>query len=141
MSTCAAVYYLSEPGHVASAPMTLGSEVRRRRLALGLTQEALAERSGLSPHHLSTLENDHRDPRVSTLIAVANALRVCPGSLLDGSRTGAREPTFAALFESAPPEAQKAIVALLTLAVSSRRQRKKKATGRKRRGPKKGSTR
>jgi transcriptional regulator with XRE-family HTH domain len=70
--------------------MSLGSEIRRRRLALGLTLDDLSERSGLSPHYLSTLENDRRDPHVSTLYAVAKGLRVAPAELLGPQPADAR---------------------------------------------------
>src|SRR4051812_6213874 len=82
--------------------MTIGSEVRRRRQALGMTLDGLAERSGLSPHYLSTLENDRRDPHLSTLIAVAKGLRVPPAELLGGSAAPHAKPEVGALYERAP---------------------------------------
>ena len=109
---------------VTLACMTLGSEVRRRRLALGLTLDDLSERSGLSPHYLSTLENDRRDPHVSTLLAVAKALRVDPAELLGDVRT--EKPTVGALYERAPVEAQEAVTTLLRLVVTPRSKAKKK---------------
>jgi transcriptional regulator with XRE-family HTH domain len=109
---------------VTLACMTLGSEVRRRRLALGLTLEDLSERSGLSPHYLSTLETGRRDPHVSTLLAVAKALRVEPAELLGNIRVDA--PAIGALFERAPAEAQEAVTTLLRLVVTRRNTAKKK---------------
>jgi transcriptional regulator with XRE-family HTH domain len=102
--------------------MSLGDEIRTRREALGLTLDGLAQRSGLSPHYLSTLENNKRDPHVSTLLAVAKALRVAPGELLGTSQSGAElSPTLGALYERAPVEAQEAVTTLLRLAVGLRR--------------------
>jgi transcriptional regulator with XRE-family HTH domain len=109
---------------VTLACMTLGSEVRRRRLALGLTLDDLSERAGLSPHYLSTLERDRRDPHVSTLLAVAKALRVKPADLLGDA--DAERPTAGALYERAPAEAQEAMATLLRLIVASRGKPKKK---------------
>jgi transcriptional regulator with XRE-family HTH domain len=103
--------------------MTLGSEVRRCRLALGLTLDELSERSGLSPHYLSTLENGHRDPRVSTLLAVAKALRVNPSDLLGNRLTVEGQPGLIAIYERAPPEAREAIATLLRLLVAPRSRR------------------
>jgi len=109
---------------VTLACMTLGSEVRRRRLALGLTLDDLSERSRLSPHYLSTLENDRRDPHVSTLLAVAKALRVDPADLLGVARGDV--PAVGALYECAPAEAKEAMETLLRLIVKPRGKAKKK---------------
>lgn len=103
--------------------MNLGAEVRRRRKALGLTLDDLAERSGLSPHYLSTLENGHRDPHLSTIMAVAKALRVPPAELFAG--VDSSEPAgVGPLFERAPAEAQAAISTLLRLIASPVRKRR-----------------
>lgn len=109
---------------VTLACMSLGSEVRRRRLALGLTLDDLSERARLSPHYLSTLENDRRDPHVSTLLAVAKALRVDPAELLGVARVD--EPAVGALYELAPAEAKEAMKTLLRLIVKPRSKAKKK---------------
>jgi transcriptional regulator with XRE-family HTH domain len=87
-------------------------------LALGLTLNDLSERSGLSPHYLSTLENDRRDPRVSTLLSVAKALRVAPAELLGTVHAGNDAPALGALFERAPSEVREAIAVLLQLIVA-----------------------
>lgn len=97
--------------------MKLGAEIRTRRKALGLTLDDLAERSGLSPHYLSTLENEHRDPRLSTITAVAKALRVPLAELLGPSAAPAAAQRIGPLFERLPPEAQEALVALAQMLV------------------------
>jgi transcriptional regulator with XRE-family HTH domain len=109
--------------------MSLGSEIRRRRLALGLTLDDLSERSGLSPHYLSTLENDRRDPHLSTLIAVAKGLRVAPAELLDRPPSTDARPSIGALYERAPSEARVAVMTLLRLVVAPSRRRTKRAKG------------
>jgi tetratricopeptide (TPR) repeat protein/transcriptional regulator with XRE-family HTH domain len=54
-----------------------GDLLRRRRAAAGLSQAALAARSGLSVEAISLLERGQRlAPRNSTVIRLANALRV-----------------------------------------------------------------
>ena len=50
--------------------------------AAGLTLAALGERTGLRPSQLSLLENGRREPRLSTLAAVARALGVEVADLL-----------------------------------------------------------
>jgi transcriptional regulator with XRE-family HTH domain len=60
-------------------PASFGSLLRRERLAAGLTQEALAERAGLSPKAVSDLERDPaRTPRLATVTLLADALGAAP---------------------------------------------------------------
>jgi DNA-binding XRE family transcriptional regulator len=60
----------------------LAKNVRQLRIAAGLTQTALAERSGLNRSHLNRLEGGGRKPTLDTLARLAKALRVAPGSFL-----------------------------------------------------------
>jgi len=100
-----------------------GAEVRRRREALGLTLEQLAERSGLTPNYIGGVETSKRNPSLSTVLGLAKGLRVPPGELL----SGVKDLTPAALeagrlFEASPPEVQDAVLRLLR-AVSIKRRR------------------
>ena len=53
--------------------------LKRQRLAAGLTQEALAERAGLSAKAVSDLERDpERSPRLATVTLLADALGAGP---------------------------------------------------------------
>lgn len=64
---------------------TLGSFIRRRRMELGMTQEALADLIGDNTRQadISRLENDRVTlPRRARLDAIAKALQVSPGVLL-----------------------------------------------------------
>ncbi len=55
----------------------LCTNIRRARLARGLSQEAIAERSGLSPRHYQDVEAMRREGlRLSTIERIARALRV-----------------------------------------------------------------
>lgn len=60
----------------------LGSELRRARLALGLTQEELAERAKLHRTYVSQLERDEKSPTVAVLQRVCKALGVKASELL-----------------------------------------------------------
>lgn len=60
-----------------------GGRVRAAREAQGLTQEQVAERSGVHATEVSRIEAGKRDPKVSTLLRLAAALETSPGSLLD----------------------------------------------------------
>ena len=53
--------------------------IKNRRLKLGITQQALAKASGISREHLAVIEAGKSIPKVSTLLAIAEALRCRPG--------------------------------------------------------------
>lgn len=61
---------------------TVGARIRRLRKGLGLTQDELADRAGISRPQLSKLENDEADARSATLMALAGALGVTTSALL-----------------------------------------------------------
>ena len=61
----------------------LGKNLRAARKKLGLTQEQVAERSGVQAGEISRIEAGKRDPRVSTLERLAKAVELKPGQLLD----------------------------------------------------------
>jgi transcriptional regulator with XRE-family HTH domain len=54
----------------------VGRQVRRARLAKGLTQEELSARTGLTQHYISVLENGRRNPTILTLYELSQALGV-----------------------------------------------------------------
>ncbi len=68
----------------ATASTSFGAVLRRLRLAAGLTQEALAERAGVSAKAVSELERDpSRVPRLDTVTLLADALGVDTGQRAD----------------------------------------------------------
>ena len=52
----------------------LGTRIRARRTALGLTLAQVAERAGLSQQYVSNLERGHRTPTLPVLYSIAAAL-------------------------------------------------------------------
>lgn len=73
--------------HVVVPPeqqYAFGQRLLNRRLAAGMTQADLAARSGIAQNHISQLEQGNIEPRLRTIIALARAFEVTPGSLLDG---------------------------------------------------------
>ncbi|HEX4737385.1 MAG TPA: helix-turn-helix transcriptional regulator [Allosphingosinicella sp.] len=61
----------------------LGRNVRRKRIALGISQEQLAFEAGMKRSYLSELERGKRNPSVRALGRLAGALGVAPAALLD----------------------------------------------------------
>lgn len=60
----------------------VGENVRSRRQALGMTQEAFAAKSGLSQQYISGLERGLRNPTVVTLFEMSVALDCSPADLI-----------------------------------------------------------
>jgi transcriptional regulator with XRE-family HTH domain len=61
----------------------LGRRVQRLRQKIGITQEQLSERAGISPKNLSDLENGRGNPTLSSLEGVAVALDLTLSELFD----------------------------------------------------------
>lgn len=60
----------------------LGRNLRRARLACEMTQEEVAERSGVHATEVSRIESGKRDPQVSTVQRLAEAVGVSASDLL-----------------------------------------------------------
>jgi transcriptional regulator with XRE-family HTH domain len=60
-----------------------GKNLLAARKKLGLTQEQVAERSGVQAGEVSRMERGLRDPKVSTVKKLAAAVEIAPGRLLD----------------------------------------------------------
>jgi transcriptional regulator with XRE-family HTH domain len=56
--------------------------MRRLRLAAGLTQERLSEVAQMDAAEISRLERGGRDPQLFTIVRVARGLGVTPSELL-----------------------------------------------------------
>jgi transcriptional regulator with XRE-family HTH domain len=64
--------------------IALGREIRRHRKALGLSQEALAERAGLHRNYVGLLERGERNPSATTVFGLARTLGVRVSELVSG---------------------------------------------------------
>ncbi len=60
---------------------TIIQNIRERRKELHLTQESLAERSGLSLETIGKIERKKVDPSIETMVRIAHALQITPGLL------------------------------------------------------------
>jgi transcriptional regulator with XRE-family HTH domain len=58
--------------------------LRRSRKAARLSQEQLSERSGLHATEISRLERGVREPRLGTIVRLANGLDVTAADLMAG---------------------------------------------------------
>jgi DNA-binding XRE family transcriptional regulator len=80
------VDYLSEARDAFSVEIVerFAANLRRERLARGMTQEGLAEAAELHRTHISLLEQAKRDPKLSTIVKLAHGLDTTPLQLLGG---------------------------------------------------------
>jgi transcriptional regulator with XRE-family HTH domain len=60
----------------------LGQTIRKRRLALGLSQEKLAERAQLHWTYVGGIERGERNVSLLNVVKIARALKVIPSDLL-----------------------------------------------------------
>ncbi len=64
--------------------LKVGENIRANRLRIGLTQEALADRSDMHPVEVGRAERGLRDLRISTVVKLAKGLGIPAADLLNG---------------------------------------------------------
>jgi transcriptional regulator with XRE-family HTH domain len=60
----------------------LGKELRKARLAAGLTQEELASKARLSREYVNYLEKEKRSPTLHVFVRLCRAMRVSASTIL-----------------------------------------------------------
>lgn len=60
----------------------VGQNVRKRRQALGLSQEQLAHDAGVTMRYLGAVERGKQNPSLKVLVLVSGALNCTPRELL-----------------------------------------------------------
>jgi transcriptional regulator with XRE-family HTH domain len=63
--------------------VTFGQRLRELRRERGLTQEDLSRRASIHAPTIGRLERGRREPRLKTILRLADGLGVSPGELLD----------------------------------------------------------
>jgi len=64
---------------------TLGESIRSLRKKQGLTQEQLAERSGLDSTYISGIERGIRNPSFKSLVSLAKGFGISISEMCEGS--------------------------------------------------------
>jgi transcriptional regulator with XRE-family HTH domain len=72
------------PEPISPATQVLGERIRERRETLGLSQEALAEQSGIHWTFLGQVERGRRNLSLHNLLKIAAGLTVDPADLVRG---------------------------------------------------------
>jgi transcriptional regulator with XRE-family HTH domain len=65
-------------------PSTVGERIRKRRTELGLTQDELAQKAGISKSFLSDVENGKRSIGADTLLDLGRSMSVSLDYLMTG---------------------------------------------------------
>ena len=60
----------------------VGKRIKQNRIQLKMTQECLAEKSGISPSFLGHIELGTRKASLDTFVKICNALNVTPNDIL-----------------------------------------------------------
>lgn len=68
--------------------VALGREIRQRREALGISQEELAERSGLHRNYIGGIERGERNVGIRAIFRLAKGLGLPAWELLRGAGDG-----------------------------------------------------
>lgn len=68
----------------ASPTHEFGQRIRQMRLAMGLSQEQLAEATGLHRTYVGSLERGERNVALLNILALAKGLKTDPGELVRG---------------------------------------------------------
>lgn len=63
----------------------LGAEIRLRRTRIGLSQEVLADESGIERSHMGKIERGERNVTFLNIVRIAHALKMMPSELLKGA--------------------------------------------------------
>lgn len=63
----------------------IGRRIQKYRTSQGLTQEFLAERTGISQKHLSRIEQGYHDPRFELIIKISDVLGIPTDALAKDS--------------------------------------------------------
>lgn len=65
----------------------LGRRIKQQRILYNMTQEELAEKSGISCSFVGHIERGEKKFSIGTLVAICNALDIAPNYLLQDSLT------------------------------------------------------
>lgn len=98
----------------------IGKRIKQRREQLGLSQEALAEKTGLTANYISTVERGMSFPRCEKLILLLNGLETSADAVFCDVLEHSVAYTASALsheLSMLPPGAQKRILQMVELMI------------------------
>jgi transcriptional regulator with XRE-family HTH domain len=69
--------------------MTFGQRLREKRAEHKVSQDVLAERTGIHPTAIGRFERGDRNPSLKSILRLARGLSIEPGELVNGLDDGA----------------------------------------------------
>lgn len=102
--------------------VALGAKIRRLRKDLGLSQETLAERVGVSPVYICMIENGKRTMSLALLDRIANELETTISDLVNTKRSADASNSvdkIAVLFEDCSEYEEQVLLAMLVFMKSA----------------------
>ncbi len=106
----------------------IGKRIKQRREELGLTQEQFAEKAGLTPNYVSTVERGASFPRCEKLITILNCLETSADRIFCDVVPASAQYQACKLSEeldSLPPAAQERILRMLEVMIQTEREQMK----------------
>lgn len=90
----------------------VGRRIKNRRMELKLTQEKLAEQTGLSETYIGAIERSTSKCSIETLVKIATALNIDMDFLLFGTTIGNIDNHFFKIMNNLPKDKQKLYIEL-----------------------------
>ena len=94
----------------------IGKRIKQRREQIGLTQEQFAEKLGVAPNYISTIERGASFPRCEKLIAIINGLETSADAIfcdVIDHATEYRASVLSQKLQALPPADQKRILEIV----------------------------
>ena len=94
----------------------IGKRIKQRREQIGLTQEQFAEKLGVAPNYISTIERGASFPRCEKLIAIINGLETSADAIfcdVIDHATEYRASVLSRKLQALPPADQKRILEIV----------------------------
>ena len=98
----------------------IGKRIKQRREQIGLTQEQYAEKLGVAPNYISTIERGASFPRCEKLIAIINGLETSADAIfcdVIDHTTEYRASVLSRNLQTLPPADQKRILEIVEFMV------------------------
>ena len=98
----------------------IGKRIKQRREQIGLTQEQFAEKLGVAPNYISTIERAASFPRCEKLIAIINGLETSADAIfcdVIDHTTEYRASVLSQKLQALPPADQKRILEIVEFMV------------------------
>ena len=93
----------------------IGQRIKSKRRAVGLTQEALAEKLDISVEYLSRVEGGNANASFTLLEKISDVLTLGEEELLFGRDVSDESSDFTAAFRNLTPEKQYAVMKIVRI--------------------------